>query len=134
MMFFMARIVLPFGHFVLLILLLSASACDPMPKRPEKQFGVPSTAAWAFQAGTTSADRPARGVWVDCWRTEEAVDRFDCTIYSPDAKPQAKGRYALLGGDPKQPISYRTWDGKVLTLDGGRTMVPEPRREVVQPP
>src|SRR5688572_23395586 len=65
------------------LLLAFALACEPSAPR-QQPFGVPKTAAWA------------NGSWADCFRDEEDEHVFACTVYTKDAKVDAKGTFTLI--------------------------------------
>lgn len=94
-------------------------ACTPgVPAAPKQQpFGVPQSAAWA------------NGRWVDCWRDEKDEHVFACSVFTPDAKIDAKGTFTLVDANgarsvvPRAPMLFTSWDGAALHLEGGRRLV-----------
>lgn len=71
-------------------------------------------------------------MWVDCWRDDNDERVFSCSIFTTDAKIEAKGKFTLVdlvdGGtrpaqSPRAPMQYRGWDGHAIMLEGGRVLV-----------
>ncbi len=98
-------------------LLMALIACEPSAPR-QQPFGVPKTAAWA------------NGSWADCFRDEKDEHAFACTVYTKDAKVDAKGTFTLVDGAtqkksavPREPMKFSSWDGASLHLEGGRSLV-----------
>ena len=82
---------------------------------------MPKTAAWA------------NGSWADCFRDEKDEHVFACTIYTKDAKVDAKGSFLLVDGEtknksavPREPMKFTSWDGAALHLEGGRRLIKNP--------
>lgn len=99
---------------IIVALTAMIAACEPAA--PRQPFGVPRTAAWA------------NGAWVDCFRDEKDEHVFACSIYTKDAKLDAKGTFTLVDASgnrsaaPREPMKFTSWDG-ALHLDGGRKLV-----------
>jgi hypothetical protein len=106
------------GAPLLIALMVAAvAACEPSAPR-QQPFGVPRSAAWA------------NGSWADCVRDEKDEHVFACTVYTKDAKVDAKGSFLLVDGVtqkksavPREPMKFTSWDGASLHLEGGRQLV-----------
>jgi hypothetical protein len=105
------------GPPLLIALMVAAvAACEPSAPR-QQPFGVPRSAAWA------------NGSWADCVRDEKDEHVFACTVYTKDAKVDAKGTFTLVDADgkksavPREPMKFTSWDGASLSLEGGRRLI-----------
>jgi hypothetical protein len=101
----------------ILVALALLGACTPSAPR-QQPFGTPKTAAWA------------NGAWADCFRDDKDEHVFACTVYTKDAKVEAKGTFTLIDAAPqptsavpREPMKFTSWDGAALSLEGGRKLV-----------